>query len=72
MIHFCSIIIKVIAEDIIQLYFQYIFKYHRLSNDIVMNHETQFISHFTTRLLHLCKIYNNKFTIFHSQFDQMK
>ena len=66
MIHFYPIIIKVIMKDIIQFYLQYIFKYHELFNNIISNHETQFISHFTIQLLNLYKIYNNKSIIFHS------
>ena len=69
MTHFCPITINITAEDIIQLYFQYIFKYHELSDDIISDHGSQFISRFAIRLLHLCKIYNNKSIIFHSQSD---
>ena len=46
MIHFYSIIIKVTMKNITQLYFQYIFKYYKLFNNIIINHETQFISRF--------------------------
>ena len=69
MTHFCPITTNVTAEDTAQLYLQYVFKHHGLSDDIVSDRGSQFTSRFATRLLHLCKIHSNKSTAFHPQSD---
>ena len=66
MTHFCSITIEVTSEEIVNLYFQYIFKYHDLLINIISNKNPQFTSKFITKLLELLDIKENKSIIFHS------
>ena len=69
MAHFCPTRSNVTAEQTAQLYLQYVFKNHGLPVDIISDRGSQFISHFTRRLLELCEVTGNRSTAYHPQSD---
>jgi hypothetical protein len=69
MAHFCPTTTKVDAKETARLYQKYVFKHHGLSDDIVTDRGTQFMSRFTASLLELCDIHSNMSTTFHPQSD---
>ena len=52
-----------------KLYRDYVYAYYGLSDKIISNRGTQFISKFTTDLYKLLDIEPNPFTIYHLQTD---
>ena len=70
MTHFCPTTIEVTSEGTVNLYLQYIFKYHDLPTNIISDKDPQFTSKFIAKLLELLDIKENKSIIFHSQSDE--
>ena len=70
MAHFCSITINVIVEETIKLYLRHVFKHHDLLTDIVSDRGPQFIFKFTTKLLELLDVKENKSITYHFQFNE--
>src|SRR5271155_2949333 len=70
MTHFCLTTTEISSERTVKLYLQHIFKHHDLFTDIVSDKRFQFIFKFTTKLLELLDVKENKSITYHLQFNE--